>query len=223
MRGDKLYLLARDPERLAALSADLSIRGATAVEHAQLDVNRFGDHQRLLDTAFENLREVDIVLIAHGSLPDQKACESDFDKSMLEINTNAVSTISLLTHIANKLEVQNRGGIAVITSVAGDRGRQSNYLYGAAKGMLSIFLQGLRNRLYKSGVSVLDIKPGFVDTPMTADFKKGLLWSNPEAVAHGIVKAIDKRKAVVYLPWFWKYIMLVIRAIPENYFKRLKL
>ena len=175
-RGDNLYLLARNEERLTTVANDLEIRGATAANYAQFDVNQLKVHAKLINTAFKKLGTVDVVLIAHGTLPDQKACESNFDTTLAELNTNAISTISLLTHIANRLEAQQNATIAVITSVAGDRGRQSNYVYGAAKGMVSVFLQGLRNRLHESGVKVLDIKPGFVVTPMTAGFKKGLLW-----------------------------------------------
>jgi short-subunit dehydrogenase len=125
--------------------------------------------------------------------------------------------------LANLMEAQGSGTIAVISSVAGDRGRQSNYVYGAAKGMVTRFLQGLRNRLAKRGVQVLTIKPGFVDTPMTAAFKKGALWAQPDAVARGIVAAVDAGKDEVYLPGFWRLIMAIIRHIPEPIFKRLSL
>jgi len=222
-RGDNLYLLARNEERLSSIAADLKIRGAASTHYAPLDVNQFKVHAKLIDTAFKKMGAVDIVLIAHGTLPDQKTCENDFNTTLAELNTNAISTISLLTHIANKLEAQQDASLAVITSVAGDRGRQSNYVYGAAKGMVSIFLQGLRNRLHKSGVKVLDIKPGFVDTPMTAAFNKGLLWAKPETIAKGIVRAIDKQKHEIYTPFFWRFIMLIIRSIPESIFKKLGL
>jgi short-subunit dehydrogenase len=131
--------------------------------------------------------------------------------------------IALATVLANRFEAQRSGSIAVISSVAGDRGRQSNYVYGAAKGAVTLLLQGLRNRLSKSGVQVLTIKPGFVDTPMTAEFKKGALWAKPDDIAHGIVSAIDRRRDVVYLPGFWRLIMLIIRHIPEPIFKRMSL
>jgi short-subunit dehydrogenase len=121
------------------------------------------------------------------------------------------------------MEPRGQGTIAVISSVAGDRGRQSNYVYGAAKGMVTRFLQGLRNRLARKGVQVLTIKPGFVDTPMTAAFPKGLLWAKPESVAQGIVAAVDRKKDVVYLPGFWCLIMMIIRHIPEFIFKKLSL
>ncbi|MFA5632655.1 MAG: SDR family oxidoreductase [Porticoccaceae bacterium] len=222
-RGANLYLLARSQEKLESMKADLKVRGATSVKFGYLDVNDLEQHHIAIERACEALGEVDVFLISHGTLPDQKACERDFSVALREINTNGIGTLSLLTLIANHLENQGSGTIAVITSVAGERGRQSNYVYGTAKGMVSIFLQGLRNRLFKSGVHVLDIKPGFVDTPMTAEFTKGVLWSQPESVAEDIVKAVEKRKHILYTPFFWRLIMTVIRLIPEAVFKRMKL
>ncbi|MBD3670830.1 MAG: SDR family oxidoreductase [Gammaproteobacteria bacterium] len=222
-RGDALALLARNQERLQSMAEDLKIRGANKVLTRVIDVNDTENHTTSLDGTIAELDGVDVVLIAHGTLPDQRACEADISLTLNEFATNATSTIALLTHLANHFEQQGKGQIAVISSVAGDRGRQSNYVYGAAKGALTIFLQGLRNRLAPKGVQVLTIKPGFVDTPMTAEFKKGLLWAQPEQIAKGIVKGIDKRKDVVYLPFFWRYIMIIIRSIPERIFKKLKL
>jgi hypothetical protein len=222
-QGENLYLLARNVERLYTLSEDLKIRGASSIKIGQLDANDFESHSRIMKQVFDDLGRVDVVLVAHGTLPDQKACEKSFRNAMAELNTNAISTISLLTDIANRLEEQKSGAIAVITSVAGDRGRQSNYVYGAAKGMVSIFLQGLRNRLHKSHVQVLDIKPGFVDTPMTAEFKKGILWAEPTEIAKGILLAVERKKDLVYLPFFWGYILLIIKSIPESLFKKLSL
>lgn len=131
--------------------------------------------------------------------------------------------IALLTNIANRFEAQKKGTIAVISSVAGDRGRQSNYVYGSAKAMVTTFTSGLRQRLYKSGVSVITIKPGFVDTPMTADFKKGFLWASSGKIASIIFMACNKNSNVVYAPWFWEFIMMVIRLMPEFLFKRMEL
>lgn len=221
--GHRLYLLGRNDKRLAAIAADLKIRGAESVQFALLDVNDIALHATVLDAAAAALGGLDVVLIAHGTLGDQKACEQDFNAALQELNTNAISFISLLTHLANRFEAQKHGSIAVISSVAGDRGRQSNYVYGTAKGAVTIFLQGLRNRLHKSGVQVLTIKPGFVDTPMTAEFKKGSLWASPEAIARSIHAGIEKRRDVIYAPWFWLGIMTVIRLIPEQIFKKLKI
>ncbi|MCW8983192.1 MAG: SDR family oxidoreductase [Gammaproteobacteria bacterium] len=221
--GNKLFLVARNEVQLDRNGADLQVRGAASVHTETLDLNQFEQHGPLIDKVFDVMGRVDIVLIAHGTLPDQNECAADVKKTLAELNTNAISIISLLTHLANRMEQQRFGTIAVISSVAGDRGRQSNYIYGAAKGMVSVFMQGLRNRLFKSGVNVLTIKPGFVDTPMTKEFDKGLLWVKPDAIARGIIKAINKRKGEVYLPGFWALIMFIIRSIPEMIFKRLSL
>ncbi|WP_026075783.1 SDR family oxidoreductase [Noviherbaspirillum massiliense] len=222
-QGAKLYLLARNRERMEGLARDLRIRGASQVSFAVFDANDFDSHQALLQRAIDDMGGLDLVLIAHGTLGDQKACEKSFPLTLRELNTNAISVISLLTHLANDLEAQRHGTIAVISSVAGDRGRQSNYVYGTAKGAVSIFLQGLRNRLHKKGVHVLTIKPGFVDTPMTAAFRKGPLWASADRIAEGIVRSVQRKRDEVYLPGWWAAIMMVIRNIPERIFRTLSL
>lgn len=222
-RGAALHLLARNPDRLAAVAADLRMRGAAEVTEGLLDASDSEAQGPGLEAAYEALGLPDIVLIAYGDLPDQKACEADAGRALEALTLNGTSVIALLTRLSGPMEERGEGILAVISSVAGDRGRQSNAYYGAAKGMVSIFLSGLRNRLHDKGVQVITIKPGFVDTPMTAAFDKGPLWASPDSIAKGIVKAIDKRKDVVYLPWFWRWIMLVIRLIPEPLFKRMKL
>lgn len=222
-RGDELFLVARNEERLNLMTKDLKVRGAPEVHGYCMDANNFDQHSSMLDKAFEVLGAIDIVLIAHGTLSKQKECEQSADLTMQEIKTNALSFIALMTHLANRFERQGSGTIAVISSVAGDRGRASNYVYGSAKAMVITFTSGLRQRLYKSGISVVTIKPGFVDSPMTAEFKKGLLWAKPIAVAAKIVQAIDKRKDEVYVPAFWLGVMTIIRAIPISVFKRMSL
>lgn len=222
-QGHSLFLLARNTERLESLAQDLRVRGAKAVHCATFEANALDSHQALLEQVKTELNGLDRVLIAHGTLSDQQACEQSVELTLQELQTNALSVIALLTLLAGHFEEQRHGCIAVISSVAGDRGRQSNYIYGTAKGALSIFLQGLRNRLQKSGVQVLTIKPGFVDTPMTASFPKGPLWASPEKVALDIDKAIEKKKDVLYTPGFWTLIMFVIRSVPETLFKRLSL
>lgn len=221
--GDRLYLVARNADRLSAVASDLKVRGATQVESKTLDINETSQHEQLIAQAEASMEGLDTVLIAHGTLSDQKACQASFEKTLKELQTNCLSVISLLTHVANRFEEQKKGTIVVISSVAGDRGRQSNYIYGTAKAAVSTFMQGLRNRLYRSGVQVITIKPGFVDTPMTADFQKGKLWATPEQIGNGIYRAIEKKRDVVYLPWFWKFIMLIIKNIHETIFKKMKL
>lgn len=220
---NQLYLLARNEQRLETLEKDLKIRGASSVQSSVFDVSDSAKTESILTKAIDAMKGIDIVLIAHGTLPDQKACEKDYELCFRELNTNMISTIHILTLLANYFEKQGHGSIVTISSVAGDRGRQSNYVYGAAKGAVSIFMQGLRNRLSKKGIDVITIKPGFVDTPMTADFDKGLLWAKPEAIAKGILTSIKKGKNDVYLPSFWRLIMFIIRSIPEFIFKKLSL
>lgn len=222
-RGDALCLVGRDAARLATIAADLGVRGAVRTATATLDVTDYAAHADVIALAERELGGLDTVLIAHGTLSDQAECEASVDALRREYDINALSVMALLTPIANRFAEQGFGSIAVISSVAGDRGRMSNYVYGSAKAAVSAFVSGLRQRLQKSGVNVLTIKPGFVDTPMTKDFPKGALWAKPEAIAQGIVKAIDKGRSVVYLPWFWSLIMLIIRNVPEFVFKRVKL
>lgn len=222
-RGDTLYLVARDGIRAQAIAQDLQIRGAAAVHTDTLDVADFAAHAGVIERAFSAFGGVDVALIAHGTLPDQTRCDADVAYAVNEFTLNGTATISLTACIARKLEAQGAGTLAVISSVAGDRGRASNYFYGAAKAAVSTYLSGLRQRLYGSGVNVLTIKPGFVDTPMTAAFEKGALWATPAQVARGIVRAIERRRSVAYLPWFWHGIMTVIRSIPEFLFRRIKL
>lgn len=218
-----LCLVARDGLRLQAMKQDLSVRGATAVHTATLDISDLAAHADVINNSFAALSGIDVALIAHGTLPDQKLCNTDIAYALREFTLNGTATIALAASIARKLEEQGSGTLAVISSVAGDRGRASNYLYGSAKAAVSAYLSGLRQHLNSHGVNVLTIKPGFVDTPMTRDFKKGALWAKPDTVARGIVKAIDKRKSVAYLPWFWWGIMLIIKHVPEFVFRRVKL
>jgi short-subunit dehydrogenase len=218
-----LVLIGRNIQALTVIEQDLKARGAHGVKSLVHDLNDMPAHKNLIQQAFDTLGGIDIVLLAHGILGDQKKAEGDIAEMLNIINSNFVSHASLLTSISEKLTAQGSGTIAVISSVAGDRGKQSNYVYGSAKAGKTAFVDGLRNRLFPSGVHVVNIKLGFVDTPMTKDFKKGALWAKAPAIAQGITKAIDKKKDTVYLPFFWQFIMLIITSIPENIFKRLKL
>jgi short-subunit dehydrogenase len=139
------------------------------------------------------------------------------------LTANYVGAVSVLERLAPHLERRKQGLIVGVSSVAGDRGRQSNYFYGSAKAGFSTYFQGLRNRLAKSGVRVLTVKPGFVDTPMTRHLKKGLLFASPETIARGLIKAVRQKRNVVYLPGYWRWIMLVVRSVPEFIFKKMKL
>jgi short-subunit dehydrogenase len=157
-------------------------------------------------------------------LPDQKACEHDVSVALAELANNGTSVIGLLSLLANQFETQRCGTLAVISSVAGDRGRPSNYLYGTAKAAVSTFCEGLRARMFKVGVHVITIKPGFVDTPMTQGLAlPAALLATPEQVAALITKGISKRVDTLYVPGFWRLIMLIIKLVPSVIFKRLSL
>lgn len=220
-RGATFFLVARDATRLDAIAADLRVRGARAATGHPLDVTALDRHAAMLDAAWSALGEVDLVLVAHGTLPDQAACDASVEASLREFATNGTATLALCAAIAPRLKAP--ATLAVISSVAGDRGRASNYLYGSAKAAVSTYLSGLRQRLTPTGINVLTIKPGFVDTPMTAAFRKGLLWAKPDAIARGIERAVERRRGVAYLPFFWWGIMTVIKHIPEFVFRKVKL
>jgi short-subunit dehydrogenase len=221
--GDALFLVGRRGDRLATIADDLRVRGASRIETRACDLDRLEVHGELVALAEESLGGLDIALLAHGTLPDQKACEADFAKAHAALLNNFLSPTSLLTHLANVFERRRAGCIAVITSVAGDRARGSNYVYGTAKGAVTLFLQGLRSRLFEAGVAVVTIKPGWVDTPMTAHMKKNPLFASAASVGGGVYRAIVARRDVVHLPWFWRGIMWVFNSVPEALFKRLKL
>lgn len=221
--GSSLFLFARNQERLENLANDLRVRGAKAVHTATFDAQDIASHQKKLEQAIEIIGEIDGVLLAHGDLPNQKSCQEAYEETERSLKTNLLSPIAILTWMANYFESRRKGNITVISSVAGDRGRQSNYVYGAAKGGLSTFLQGLRNRLSFAGVTVTTIKPGFVDTPMTQDLPKGPLFASAATVGQRIHKAMNRGENVVYTPFFWRFIMGIIIHIPEPIFKKLKL
>ncbi|MFC0397216.1 SDR family oxidoreductase [Paraburkholderia rhizosphaerae] len=223
-QGANLFLSGRHPLRLEAVAQDLRARGAGNVFTHVLDMNDHLQHPAMLEACRRDLGQIDIVLIAHGSLPDQTQCEREVGTALHELSTNAISTIALLTLLAGVFESQRSGTLAVIASVAGDRGRPSNYVYGAAKAAVATFCEGLRARLFKHGVNVLTIKPGFVDTPMTAGLSlPGPLVASPDRVAADIVRAIERGKDALYTPWFWSAIMLIIRSLPGFVFKRVSL
>lgn len=221
--GASFVLVARSSEKLQTVADDLKVRGAQQIETLVANLSDLTRHQEIVESALAPFSGLDMVLIAYGTLGDQKLSEQSVEVTLQEFTNNCTSVISLLTLLANYFEQQRRGCIAVISSVAGDRGRQSNYVYGAAKAGISAFLSGLRNRLAKSRVAVVTVKPGTVDTPMTAHMRKGLLFADPKTVGQGIYMAMLKRKDVVYLPGYWRPIMWIIKSIPESRFKKLNI
>jgi short-subunit dehydrogenase len=222
-QGASLFLVARNPQKLAAVAADLRTRGANYVDTAVADLDDTDRHPELLAHAVNSLTGLDIAYLAHGILGDQAEAERDFNAAAQIIYTNFMAPVSLLTWLANFCVQRHAGTLAVLSSVAGDRGRKSNYLYGSSKAGLSAFLAGLRNRVDREGVTVLTIKPGPTRTAMTAAMPNSEKFADVDSVAESIVSAIDKRKDVLYAPFQWRPIMFIIRNIPERIFKKLNL
>ncbi len=218
--GVEFYLVARNAEKLSQVAADLTARGAT-VHEVVAELADLNEHTSLL----ANIEAAEHYFIFHSSLTDQDAAKTDWQVAEDSLNVNLLSPLSLLHGLANTLEQSGSGSLVVVSSVAGDRGRASNYWYGTAKGALSIHCEGLRNRLMKAGVPLMTVKPGFIDTAMTAHIPKqpAILWASPETVAEQIIKGWQKNKDVIYTPGFWRWIMFIITRIPEAIFKRLSL
>jgi decaprenylphospho-beta-D-erythro-pentofuranosid-2-ulose 2-reductase len=219
--GASLLLAARDPQKLAAVADDLRARGAKQVETAEVDLRDLSRCALLTEQTRERLGGLDVVLVAHGTLPDQAACEADVELALEAISLNTLSVVALLIPAAAHFEVQGSGCLAVITSMAGVRGRRSNYVYGAAKAAVSAFLEGLRARMAAVGVAVVDIRPGFVDTPMTDHLPKNPLFASAQSVGARVYRAIVAGEDVVYAPWYWRWIALLIQLIPRRIFKKL--
>lgn len=221
-QGCELLLIGRSVQRLAELQADLLIRGAKSVSTFAADLASIQRHAGIFDFVRRTIPDYDTMLLAYGSMRDQRDSETMVDVLLEELQVNFVSATAILTLFAADLERRRTGCIAAITSVAGDRGRRSNYVYGSAKGALSLFLQGLRSRLHPAGVRVITIKPGPVQTSMTDCMPNSARFADPEQVARDIVRALERRSPdVLYTPKIWRYIMSGVKQVPETIFKRL--
>ena len=221
-RGYKLCLAGRDVDELERDATDLRIRFDIETCHREFDADRMETHQPFFSEVQLLPGGIEGAVLAVGYLGDSLSSRNNPHLQRVLL-TNFVGPAAILALCADYLEARRGGFIVGISSVAGDRGRQSNYVYGAAKGGLSIYLQGLRNRLFPSDVAVLDVKPGFVDTAMTYGLPGLFLVASPAYVGERIVRAVLSRRDVIYTPWFWRYIMLIIRNVPEKVFKRLRL
>jgi short-subunit dehydrogenase len=224
-RGCGLVLAGRDRAELEKSADDLRLRHRVPVEVEIFDALDFAGHAAFTARCLSRPAPIDGIILCYGDLPVQRQTEIDVDEARRTIDLNFTSAVAILAPLANYLESRRSGYLAVISSVAGDRGRQSNYTYGAAKAGLTAYLQGLRNRLHRSGVHVLTIKPGFVDTPMTHGLvnPNSPLVASPKRVARDIDRAIRRRRGTIYTPWFWRPILLVVRMVPDFIFKRMKL
>ncbi len=219
-RGDHLHLVGRNSQKLADVAARTG-PSAAKVTASTADFSNLEENERVVAEAIDDLEGLDTVLIAHGDLGDQLESERSFSQAEPILTANFTSVVSLLIPIANYLAAQKHGKIGVITSVAGDRGRPRNYTYGAAKGALHIYLQGLRTRLYAAGVTVTTLKLGPVDTPMTRSHKKNALFGKVPSVAKDIVAAVEAGVPEAYVPKIWGLIMPVVKNTPEALFQKL--
>jgi decaprenylphospho-beta-D-erythro-pentofuranosid-2-ulose 2-reductase len=217
--GAKLYLAARDLTEAERIAEDITIRTGAQAVAGEFDAADFGSHAAFVERATVALGELDGAIVCFGTLGDEAAAREDPDKALAIVNQNYTGAVSLMTLIAQRLERRRTGFIIAIGSVAGERGRARNYVYGSAKAALAVFTQGLRARLAAAGVHVMTVKLGTVDTRMTWG-RDSLLVVAPEAAARSIHAAWRRGADVVYVPWFWRPIMATIRMIPERLFKR---
>lgn len=220
-RGAEFFLVARNEDRLRRVASDLMAHGAGAVGIYVADLLRRDLHADIVEKSVAALGTVDCVLVAHGTLVDQAQLDVDVDATIDNFMTNAVSVIAITHRFALLLEGQGAGMIVGLSSVAGERGRRTNYVYGAAKAAMTSYLSGLRSRLLPRGVHVMTVKPGPVATPMTEGVDLPMK-ADVRSVAADITRAIEKRTAEVYTPAVWRFIMAALRAIPERIFMRLK-
>jgi len=218
----RILLVGRRWERLEHVSGDLLARGAQSTDWIVADLADPTCHRSVVAEAESKLPDFDTVLFSYGTLAQNERAESEVEYALAEIGTNFTSTVSLLTLLAPHFEQRKAGCVIVISSVAGERGRRSNYIYGSAKGGLSIFLQGYRARLFRSGVRVLTVKPGPVHTPMTAHLPPSRLFASAAAVGQRIYREMTAgSQDVLYAPRYWRYVMTGIRGVPEWLAKRL--
>ena len=217
--GDRLFLVGRNPQTLQSLVDEL---GASVAGHITADLDQLEQCDAHVQTGIASLGGLDIALVAHGLLGDQLKSESDLRHARQIIQTNFLSAVSVLIPLVNYFEARGEGHIGVITSVAGERGRPRNYTYGASKGALTRYLQGLRSRVYATNVRIHNLKLGPVDTPMTVGHTKHALFGEKARVARGIVQALNSRRHVTYLPRSWRYVMMIVRLLPETIFQRFK-
>jgi decaprenylphospho-beta-D-erythro-pentofuranosid-2-ulose 2-reductase len=222
--GSRMALVARSREHLAAVASDLAVRGGQVVLQRSVDLCDVERNAGVVAEAEQALDGLDVALVAHGVLPDQQACLDDPRRAIASWDVNFASPATLMEAVAARMAAAGRGVIGVLSSVAGDRGRADNYVYGAAKAGLTAYASGLGHRLRGTGVTVLTIKPGPVDTPMIAG--RALdprLVGDVDAVGKRIHRSLEKQERVLYVPGKWRWIMAVIRALPIRIFERLKL
>lgn len=222
-QGQAIFLAARDLEEAERIASDLHLRHDVETAAGYFDAREYDDHRDLVADAIDAVGPIDVCLIAFGYMGDQQQAQQNGEMARQIMEVNYVGAASIAEAVAEHMTERNTGSIIGISSVAGDRGRQSNYFYGSAKGGFRLYLQGLRNRLHDEGVHVLTVKPGFIDTRMTFGMKTAIPIASPEKLSKAIYKAEQRGTNQMYYPRFWAGIMAIIKAIPEFIFKRLSL
>ncbi|MFK8137279.1 MAG: SDR family NAD(P)-dependent oxidoreductase [Bdellovibrionales bacterium] len=215
---DTIELIGRSSEKLEILKNDLSVRSGKKILTKVVAADALGESENIFS------EPASMLVIAHGTLLDEELARTNPKYLEEQMQINLISYLQLCNQYAD-YSIKNNKPIHIVAfgSVAGDRSRQSNYLYGTAKNAIEFFLEGLRHKLQGTSSTVLCIKPGFVDTPMTSKIKKGPLFASPDKVANDIYKAIQKKKDTIYTPWFWYWIMFIIRSVPSFIFRKTKL
>lgn len=221
--GHAVAIAARDLDEAGRIAADVTVRAEVPAQAYAFDATDFDGHPALIAAVEDALGPVEVAVVAFGDMGDQEASQADFAAARRVIEVNYTGAASVCEALAAVMEPRGRGAIVGISSVAGDRGRQSNYFYGSAKGAFTLYLGGLRNRLHGAGITVLTVRLGFVDTRMTYGMQTGIPIADPAAISRQIVDAVERGADDIYLPRFWRGIMGIIRAIPEKVFKRLEL
>jgi decaprenylphospho-beta-D-erythro-pentofuranosid-2-ulose 2-reductase len=218
-RGCNFVLASRDLNKMNELKQKLEINNAPAVYLYEIDVINYETHGKLIEFCEKNLGKIDLVLIAHGVLFNSEEMKNTSNlKKLIEIN--GVSTVLLIRALFNHMKNNVSGGICVISSIAGDRSRPSNFEYGMTKQMVSFYLEGLRQEAHECNISLTLIKPGLVATSMTSHMPKTKLFSSPVAVGYSIVRAVDRHKFLVYTPRYWKIIAVILRRLPFKFLAR---
>jgi NAD(P)-dependent dehydrogenase (short-subunit alcohol dehydrogenase family) len=221
-RGARVALGARDLEETDRRAADLRVRFGVDARAFRFDARGFSEHPALVRQVVGDLGPIDVAVVAFGDLGDRQRSIDDFEAARVVLETNYVGAASICEAIARELAGQRHGTIVGIGSVAGERGRYSNYFYGSAKGGFALYLQGLRARMHHEGVHVLTVKPGFIDTPMTWGLRGRIPIASPSALAGAVAQAVEERRDVIYYPWFWRWAMAIVRSVPESRWKKLK-
>jgi len=214
-----IFLYGRNKNKLEKIAKDLEVRGLKNVSYDTFDAEKHSfQAKNMIHNVHSNIKGFDTAIFSHGLMLNHEECEKSINQTKNILDINFLSMVSYLIAVSQYFIKRGHGGkIIVISSVAGDRARISNYIYGASKAALSFFCDGMNQKLQQHNINILVVKPGFIDTPMTANIKnKGFLWSTPEKVAKDIIKNISKRKRILYTPWFWKIIMIIIKLIPRK-------